>query len=215
MPARAAAAGRPRAPVPARLAPPAAARTRAQPPPAARAQSARREHDFCLQAGFPPGHDGRGPPASSRQNVSVSPRGTRGSSPHALGRAAAPSSPSRSPEEGESGRAALLRPANAAAARDRPPPLGFGGGAGRGEPGECPDVPSGAGIGVGVGTGVGAGTGRLGVGARRGPASGDRRAGDQVRTGEPDAGSGGPAGGDRRAGRGVPGRGVRVPARVI
>ena len=42
-------------------------------------------------------------------------------------------------------------------------------------------------------TGVGAGTGRLGVGARRGPASGDRRAGDQVRTGEPDAGSGGPA----------------------
>lgn len=49
-------------------APPAAARTRAPPPPAARAQSARREHDFCLQAGFPPGHDGRGPPASSRQN---------------------------------------------------------------------------------------------------------------------------------------------------
>lgn len=48
-----------------------AARTAA---PRARAQSARREHDFCLQAGFPPGHDGRGPPASSRQNVSVAAR---------------------------------------------------------------------------------------------------------------------------------------------
>jgi hypothetical protein len=28
-----------------------------------RRRCVRREHDFCLQAGFPPGHDGRGPPA--------------------------------------------------------------------------------------------------------------------------------------------------------
>lgn len=86
MPARAAAAGRPRAPVPACLRPrrrrrrPSAARTAA---PRARAQSARREHDFCLQAGFPPGHDGRGPPASSRQNVSVAARPPPGRGPGA------------------------------------------------------------------------------------------------------------------------------------
>lgn len=48
------------------------ARTAAPRRPAPRA---RRDHDFCLQAGFPPGHDGRGPPASYRQNVSAGGRG--------------------------------------------------------------------------------------------------------------------------------------------
>lgn len=77
VPARAAAAGRPRAPVPVRLAARGRsdARTAAPRPPSER--RVRREHDFCLQAGFPPGHDGWGPPASSRPNVSGAP-GERG-----------------------------------------------------------------------------------------------------------------------------------------
>lgn len=189
------------------------ARTAAPRRPSA-AQRARREHDFCLQAGFPPGHDGRGPPARSRQNVSGSPR-TRArvaALPRALGRAAAAGSPPPNPRGGR----------ERAAARGRPPALGLRRRRGARVSGRA--APGRAGTGVGVrepasgarGPGSGWGSGERGPGSGRRAAGwarapgGERRAGDQVRSGEPDAGSGGPAGGARRAGRGV-----RVHARVI
>lgn len=193
VPARAAAAGRPRAPVPARLAPPAAARTRAPPPPAARAQSARREHDFCLQAGFPPGHDGRGPPASSRQNVSAAPGGRV---------AAVPAHPA---EEG----AALLRPGSRAAAPDRPPPWAFGAGAGRGRRDSVlPCCAQRCGDRAGTGE-RGVGSGREPENGDRGPASGARTPGEDRRAGcgVPGVWAWGLASGNRRAGRGAPGVG--------
>lgn len=176
MPARAAAAGRPRAPVPVRLA--ARGRSDARPaaprPPSER--RVRREHDFCLQAGFPPGHDGGGPPASSRPNVSGAP-GERGAA-RALsprpGRAAASESPSRSPEKGEARAAAPPPGAPRVAAADQPPPVGFRAGAGPGEAGECPDVRSGAGTGSGA-SGTRAGTRDPRAGTGRAPARGARR----------------------------------------
>lgn len=198
MPARAAAAGRPRAPVPARLAGRGRsdARTAAAPrPPSERL--VRRQHDFCLQAGFPPGHDGRGAPASSGPNVSGVPRG-RGGRAGVL--PATPSGrpwPSRllKPRGGSGERGGSAARGTRVETPDQPPPRGFGAGAGLGEEGERPDRPSGAETGVR----------------------------DRVRgTGEP--GQRGTAGGARcprvwargwPAGRGVPGWRARVHARAI
>lgn len=198
MPARAAAAGRPRAPVPARLAVRGRsdARTAAAPrPPSERL--VRRQHDFCLQAGFPPGHDGRGTPASSGPNVSGVPGGravVRAFSPRPRpgGRCQVAS---LKPRGGRGERGGSSAPGTRVETRDQPPPLGFGAGAGLGEEGECPDRPGGA------GTGVRNGVRGAGQPGQRGTASGARC---------PRVWAGG-----RPAGRGVPGWRARVHARAI
>lgn len=183
--------GRPRAPVPARLAGRGRsdARTAAAPRAPARPPSerlARRQHDFCLQAGFPPGHDGRGAPASSRPNVSEWGPRAGGTGGRAGGLLATPTrwpavakSPSRSPGAGDTGAAAPLP-------RGRERRLGLSRLRWASEPGA-----------PGLGRREGVPTGR----AARGQGSG--------------MGFGGPAspaGEERPAGRGVPGRRARVHA---
>lgn len=197
MPARAAAAGRPRAPVPARLAARGRsdARTAAPRPPSER--RVRRDHDFCLQAGFPPGHYGRGPPASSRPNVSGVPGGT-------CGRAGVLPVPPPPPQAGRP--LSSLLPGAPRRARQAPgrrlgisrlpwapePPLGLGS---RDSALTCRAA-------RGQGSGIGCGDRRARpAGRERGPASGARCPGVWV-WGWP-------------AGRGVPGRSARVHAPVF
>lgn len=84
------------------------AQRRRPPPPSERL--VRRQHDFCLQAGFPPGHDGRGAPARAGPHVSGVPR------ERVVARAFSPRPRPgglcqvalRVPEEGEAGAAAPL-----------------------------------------------------------------------------------------------------------
>lgn len=145
----------------------------------------RREHDFCLQAGFPPGHDGRGPPTSSRPNVSEDPGGGGGSvATRAL--STRPSAGWPLPRRARRARR-LLCPGNAGG--------GSGSAASRGLSSrrwarveeECPGLLSGAGTGErGAGTGV-----RNQVGDRRARPAGRERGPSE----------------DRAAGRGVRGSG--------
>lgn len=161
---------------------------RRRPPPSERLE--RRQHDFCLQAGFPPGHDGRGTSASSGPNVSRVPGGTGGRAGVLPATPAGQPLPSRLPEAPKRERQArrLLCPGTRVETPDLLPALGLGTG------GECPDPPGGAGTGVRNGV---RGTGQPG---RRGAARGARR---------PRVWAGG-----WPPGRGVPGWRARVHARA-